>query len=1403
MAFYDTWDDWTKRNLSWTGLKNIAGSAIIKADPTPNNWIVGSALPWYQRNVVEPGASYVTKPWQALTGNASTANKIGNFMNAVNPASWGSQAAGQAIRTRSVGPLKQPYQNNVNQYRNWDSPWGVKGAAEIVADPLTWIGAGAVTGGAEAGIKGATKLATRAGATRTAGALGRVAEGAGKVAKITTAMESHPLASAMHGPQNVERVLAEKAAQKAALRGATATGTMRTPEGLGYKLANAAEDAGTPKGTGKISGIDAGNEHTRIWYAHQKLKELGVPPNDQRWRAETSTWSKYPLKKGETWRGRVETLVEKQEKDYQEMLASKTPSLPEVPVKEPWQMTRDELKDAATRAKATEEAADLSVFGSQEKLKRYNSAQRMAQSMDPNRAAEGSRIVAEMEDALTPTQQDTLFGVGQTHVAEDYAEFLKAANELDITSPEALGKSLRYAVTQVGDAVNPATMTPKQLRAYYQIKTAFEEATAKGWETSLISRHAFEGVAQRFGPEDAAMMLNRFKKAYTALPESVQNPLTETVTTGAPPIVPPGASGELVSGVTPNSLPMSEQAMVWAKTQLTRSKEVARDVKQAVRELTAKQAAAIREGRKVGGDEGWQSIRKKAGEIDKAIPQNPVSKANVDYLRRRIDDYVTNLEKSTGKRQDFRYQHANEALDDLVDNVRPTKSQMDELTKAIPELGDMPKFQDVTLKGALAKTLPKVPGALAREVTSDMRIAQTIVDASNLMRQNIINTVSHPFKTAKGFGKAELSIFGRKDISEAAVKAFETGPTSYRMAFMKNRGKNVPFVSLEGSGVKGAEKVAREEFYEGGWLMHNVPGIKQVTEASERSFSTMGNISRYDKYQAMTDSWAKMYPDIDQAMKVAVETGEELDAALFKNPTRVTKALEQLDNLGEWTNITTGRGNLPKFLQKHAETLNVVMYASRLMAARVGYVPKGIVFSIKNPVIRKEFARELVSLTAFTVGTLYTAKMLGAKVEMDPRSTDFGKIRVGDTRIDLMGGFQPYIRYTAQIITGERKSASGRVYEASRGEGFARFLRSKEAPMVGLIHDMWSGETFIGEDADLSSESLARTAYSKFTPLFVQDVIDAMKQEGPVGAALATPAFFGAGATSYGPEGYATKELRNTVSQKAYGMDWDTLGKTRGVLYQKQLEESDPSLKKVVEEEQRKKLQEAGIPKTDWDRWFTSQNTIKTTTTKQLKDADSLLRASQITPKEFRLRVDEIQSNARFAYDQMDIDPQYTSVRGILNSPTPGAALSDQAYSEYIARVFDSTLTDASGKFDYAKSEQRKQEIKAKYGGEAYAYIQQRLLMDRDDTQSMTALRKARETLKPYWAIEDQAWSAYPQDKEINDQIKMLESTDPDQAAKTLKRYPRIVAVRKRIAQQKKAMRARSPAIEQALVWYR
>jgi hypothetical protein len=58
--------------------------------------------------------------------------------------------------------------------------------------------------------------------------------------------------------------------------------------------------------------------------------------------------------------------------------------------------------------------------------------------------------------------------------------------------------------------------------------------------------------------------------------------------------------------------------------------------------------------------------------------------------------------------------------------------------------------------------------------------------------------------------------------------------------------------------------------------------------------------------------------------------------------------------------------------------------------------------------------------------------------------------------------------------------------------------------------------------------------------------------------------------------------------------------------------------------------------------------------------------------------------------------------------------------------------------------------------------------------------------------IENQAWAQNPYWKVINDQIKLAEETSPGSEARLLKKYPKLVQIRKEIASRKRMLKGRS-----------
>jgi hypothetical protein len=144
--------------------------------------------------------------------------------------------------------------------------------------------------------------------------------------------------------------------------------------------------------------------------------------------------------------------------------------------------------------------------------------------------------------------------------------------------------------------------------------------------------------------------------------------------------------------------------------------------------------------------------------------------------------------------------------------------------------------------------------------------------------------------------------------------------------------------------------------------------------------------------------------------------------------------------------------------------------------------------------------------------------------ELDPRSADFGKRKVGETRVDMGAGFNQFVTLAARIITGETKRASGEIVSI-RGEDVPwggtdardiihRFLNTKLAPLPSAVLDFMAGENVVGEKATVAS-----IVRERVTPMTWQDIWDAEKDLNvPQGTVAAIEAFFGAGLSTYGPQ---------------------------------------------------------------------------------------------------------------------------------------------------------------------------------------------------------------------------------------------------------------------------------------------
>lgn len=267
--------------------------------------------------------------------------------------------------------------------------------------------------------------------------------------------------------------------------------------------------------------------------------------------------------------------------------------------------------------------------------------------------------------------------------------------------------------------------------------------------------------------------------------------------------------------------------------------------------------------------------------------------------------------------------------------------------------------------------------------------------------------------------------------------------------------------------------LAHREETQGSALAEMIPGVKQ----SNRAFSGFLTKLRFDTFNRMAQDLMNQGIDIQKDITVG-------------------------KHLAEFVNNSTGRGDLGK-LKKFAPVLNEVFFAPRLMAAKVrrfSQVFDPRTYTQMNPMIRKAAWKSLISTAAFGLAFGQLARVFGAQVNPDPTNSDFGKIRIGDTRIDPFGGDQQYIVAAARMLSGKYTSPNNpnrgqqadtvQEYFKNMGTVGGRFTRNKFSPFLGFATTMFTGTDSVGRKFDPMTHSM-----EAIIPLVIQDISDLVQED--------------------------------------------------------------------------------------------------------------------------------------------------------------------------------------------------------------------------------------------------------------------------------------------------------------------
>lgn len=552
-------------------------------------------------------------------------------------------------------------------------------------------------------------------------------------------------------------------------------------------------------------------------------------------------------------------------------------------------------------------------------------------------------------------------------------------------------------------------------------------------------------------------------------------------------------------------------------------------------QIRSRQAGALSG---IGGQMGGESAYyKKLGQLKGEMPKVQFESIRKSVTQDDINEIFNRVEKSN--LSVFEKVSAQGALTKLLGaqgGSVPTRSELTLLNEVFP-----PEFIQAVLdnRSGFQKAL-----SLAEGFLNLPRAVMATADLSAPLRQGIF-LVGRPKQWIPAF----------KNMFKYALNenAYKNLADDIKMRPNAKLYREANLAITDNSPVLGN----REELFMSN-LTEKIPVFGKIAGGSNRAYSGFLNKLRVDVF--------------DDLVSKARQQGIEVDGKV-------------LQDIGSFVNAATGRGSLPKFIEKSAPALNAVFFSPRLMASRINLLNPAY-YAKLDPFVRKEALKSLFTFGATAGTVLGLAKLAGADVNVDPRNADFGKIKVGNTRYDVLGGFQQYIRLAAQLISGQIvSSTTGKVI--TLGEGYKpltrkdillRFFENKTSPVASFAIAMATGTNSLGDKFNLPSEVINR-----FIPMVAQDVYDLVKEWGPAGALMAIPGIFGAGSQTYGGQelvkgknqlGEETSQLRSTrglnevISDKVFG------AQPLGTTAQYSADAYFKELQKLPKEEAAKKFQE-------------------------------------------------------------------------------------------------------------------------------------------------------------------------------------------------------------------------------------
>ena len=249
-----------------------------------------------------------------------------------------------------------------------------------------------------------------------------------------------------------------------------------------------------------------------------------------------------------------------------------------------------------------------------------------------------------------------------------------------------------------------------------------------------------------------------------------------------------------------------------------------------------------------------------------------------------------------------------------------------------------------------------------------------------------------------------------------------------------------------------------------------IPGLGRLYKASEAAFTYFAQKNRVDL--------ADLY--LDLAEKAGVDLTNK----------------KELESIGKLVNSLTSRGHLGK-LEPVATTINNVFFSPRNWKANIDFITAHQFQKQVSPFVRKQAAMNMIKMIVFTAIVLAVAKAADDDaVDWDPRSANFGNIKVGNSRFNVSGGFGSIVTLASRFLSWSTKSSTtgnitplntGKWGGMTVGDVVGNYSENKLSPIASVFKEIF----LTNEDFEGNKPTFGGEAYNLLMPLGIASDIEA------------------------------------------------------------------------------------------------------------------------------------------------------------------------------------------------------------------------------------------------------------------------------------------------------------------------